>query len=201
MSSTYNVVPQDFNDYEEYHDDYEDDPESRLSFDEPSIVSITVSRQEKPDGSIVRVKETFLSDGTSYREETAVPRRDLAAGGASGRIVTSTSTNTNQSPQSQYFYRSHKPSRKHSYEILPTHFMTDKPEPLVLHHKMALPQSKDPRSRMMYYVCCRCALFVSALLLVALLFAWLLLGENGSSLLEMLHNVVNPQQTTDRQWP
>ena len=188
-NSRYIVVPQDYDDYEDFD---EVDVESRLSFDEePSIVSITVSRKIKPDGTIVRVKETFLSDGTSYQEETAVPRRKPAAGGA-GRIAASTNHNTNGKQQSRHRpYKTYKQSRKHSMEILPTHFMPDKPAPFVLNHTMSLPQSQDPKSRMMYYVCCRCTLILLSLLLVGALSIWFLLGDDTSSFLETLQSFLH----------
>ena len=64
----YNRLPQGCDgDYDNYSDD---DEIGTLTI--PSIVSITVTRQEKTDGSIVRVKETLLSDGTIKRQEEAV---------------------------------------------------------------------------------------------------------------------------------
>jgi hypothetical protein len=82
---TYNRVPQhdEVEDNHRYNHSYNnrygvDDVDLELQEEEEeeaSIVSITVSRREKPDGSVVRIKETFLSDGTSQRQEQPVMSR------------------------------------------------------------------------------------------------------------------------------
>ena len=69
----YNRLPQHYDDdYDICGDDDDDDDDEIDTCTIPSIVSITVTRHEKTDGSIVRVKETLLPDGTSKRQEEVV---------------------------------------------------------------------------------------------------------------------------------
>jgi hypothetical protein len=64
--SRYSTVPSHENDDLEWQSD--DDLE-------PSIVSITVSRQTLQDGSTIKVKETFYSDGTSQKSSQSEIRQ------------------------------------------------------------------------------------------------------------------------------
>eukprot|EP00529_Nitzschia_sp_RCC80_P032643 CAMPEP_0113444182 /NCGR_PEP_ID=MMETSP0014_2-20120614/2534_1 /TAXON_ID=2857 /ORGANISM="Nitzschia sp." /LENGTH=227 /DNA_ID=CAMNT_0000335185 /DNA_START=146 /DNA_END=826 /DNA_ORIENTATION=+ /assembly_acc=CAM_ASM_000159 len=69
----YNRLPQHYGDDYDDDDDADDYDDDEIDTDNPpAIVSITVTRHEKTDGSIVRVKQTLLSDGTSKRQEDAV---------------------------------------------------------------------------------------------------------------------------------
>mmetsp|Transcript_17135 Transcript_17135/g.27791 ORF Transcript_17135/g.27791 Transcript_17135/m.27791 type:complete len:204 (-) Transcript_17135:420-1031(-) len=192
--SLYSVLPQNVHD--DLDDDQEDetsdvDLEIQSSSLERSIVSITVSRKEKPDGTLVRIKETFLSDGTSYQEETPIPQRTEGkhtVGSDDDKpsvYYSPRSHSTNQMTRHKNIYAPMKP-RKHSMQFLPTNVMDGRPEPLIIKHNARLPQSKDPRARLIYYLFCRCTFLLSMLLLFGSILAWFLLMDDPVGALQSL---------------
>jgi hypothetical protein len=194
--SRYKVVPsQDNNrdyDGEFYDDDDDDDMELQRQYDEPSIISITVSRKEKPDGSIVRLKETFLSDGTSYQEETLVPRRKPAE---------ATTPVTNQRQQGRHEQPHHdtgntlassfstSKTKHHSMEYLPLDHYSF--EPMTIQANTKLPQSRNPQTRLLWYLLCRCTMMMVMLLLLCVIIFSFLWWNNADGVMEFLHTFFN----------
>lgn len=173
---------------------YESVPEYDMEMQTPvqSIESIRVSRKERADGTVVRIKETFLSDGTSYTEEKIVSRPSTST---STPRIPSTRTpqsrhhrhnNNDRRPFACEFQnRHHQTITDHCIEFLPTSI--DKPAPVNILSHYRLPQSK---SSWVYAIVFRftCTLFL--LLLSALVAAWVLqcyrpLGYNIQTLFHL----------------
>jgi hypothetical protein len=211
----YSIVPENYdddddsdyyddNDYGEYHDDDDDDLEMQQQQKQkqqqqglsssattrtspPSIVSITVSRKEKPDGTIVRIKETFLADGTTRTEETIVPRRNFVSTTTAPVAVTRTKNNNalcKNSPKT----KSCKSNDQHRVEYIPGNMMIgDRPGSIMIFNKNTrLPQSTDPRSRMMYYMLCRCTITLFVLSVVLAVGAWFLFQDKTLQIIQNL---------------
>jgi hypothetical protein len=146
----------------------------------PCIESIRVSRKEKADGTVVRIKETFFSDGTSSAEEKIISRPSKSLLNPSSREQKSRhrSREKRTIPSSTQ----HQPTNDHSMEFLP--ISIDKPAPIMILPHYRLPQSKSSR---IYVIMCRfCLLLFLFMLCLAI---WWFQGQNHPT--QYIQNLFN----------
>jgi hypothetical protein len=137
-----------------------------------SINSIRIARKVKANGTIVRIKETFFSDGTSYTEEKVVFRPSTSAPNPPTRA--SKSRCYDKGTRLVEYHKKDQPISDHSLQYLPTSI--DKPAPVTILPHYRLPQSKSSR----VYLILRKFIFLLVLLsLSALVAAWILVQDRS----------------------
>jgi hypothetical protein len=197
----YNVVPSQENNLDYDHEFFDgNDLELQTPHDQPSIVSITVSRKEKPDGSIVRIKETFLSDNTSYLEELNVPRHKQIQASPVTRLTTYQPQHHQRQqtrPQQPHDHNnstfapsvSTSNTKHHIMEYLP---LDQYPfEPMTILANAKLPQSRNPQTRLLWYLLCRCTMMMAMLLVMCVVAISLIWWNNTDDIMEFLHKLLN----------
>jgi hypothetical protein len=199
--SRYKVVPSQENNREydnEFYCGY--DVELQTPHHQPSIVSITVSRKEKPDGSIVRIKETFLSNNTSSLEELNVPRRKQTRASPVTRLTTYQPQHHQRQqarPQQSHDHNNStfatsvttSKTKHHIMEYLP---LDQYPfEPMTIHANAKLPQSRNSQTRLLWYLLCRCTIMMAMLLVICVVAFSLICWNNTDDITELLHKLLN----------
>ena len=150
---------------------------------ERSIESIRVSRKEKADGTVVRIKETFLSDGTSYKEEKIVSLPATSTSTPEASQQTPNGDHQTNDKRLFHFPYGRHPTRDHSIQFLPTSI--DKPTPITILPHYRLPESKSSRVCMVLF---RFYTILAILLILSLAAAWALPHDR---LMQAMNNLFN----------